>query len=206
MIKLNNKAKKTLSIIGSIFSYLLIGFTVICMVITIITIAPTNKSEKDKFIFGYKFYIVKSDSMSATDFDAGDLICVKKVNPDDLEVGDIISYTSENDDNYGSIVTHKIREKNEVKEGEYQFITYGTTTDKDDVLPVSEDQILGKYTQSFPGIGKFFAFMKTIPGYICFVLIPFLLLFGYLGYNWIKIYKQYKEEKNIEKESVINED
>lgn len=206
MIKLNNKAKKTLSIIGSIFSYLLIGFTVICMVITIITIAPTNKSEKDKFIFGYKFYIVKSDSMSATDFDAGDLICVKKVNPDDLEVGDIISYTSENDDNYGSIVTHKIREKNEVAEGEYQFITYGTTTDKDDVLPVSEDQILGKYTQSFPGIGKFFAFMKTIPGYICFVLIPFLLLFGYLGYNWIKIYKQYKEEKNIEKESVINED
>lgn len=206
MIKLNNKAKKTLSIIGSIFSYLLIGFTVICMVITIITIAPTNKSEKGKFIFGYKFYIVKSDSMSATDFDAGDLICVKKVNPDDLEVGDIISYTSENDDNYGSIVTHKIREKNEVKEGEYQFITYGTTTDKDDVLPVSEDQILGKYTQSFPGIGKFFAFMKTIPGYICFVLIPFLLLFGYLGYNWIKIYKQYKEEKNIEKESVINED
>ena len=49
--------------------------------------------------------------MSKTDFDAGDLICVKKIDPDDLEVGDIISYVSEYAGNYGSIVTHKIREK-----------------------------------------------------------------------------------------------
>ena len=116
MIKLSDKTKKTLNMIGGIFSYILIGFTVVILLITIITIAPSNRNESEKFLFGYKFYVVTSDSMSKTDFDAGDLICVKKIDPDDLEVGDIISYVSEYAGNYGSIVTHKIREKNEISE------------------------------------------------------------------------------------------
>ena len=206
MIKLSDKTKKTLNIIGGIFSYILIGFTVVIMLITIITIAPSNRNESEKFLFGYKFYIVTSDSMSKTDFDAGDLICVKKIDPDNLEVGDIISYVSEYAGNYGSIVTHKIREKNEISEGEYQFITYGTTTNMNDILPISESQVLGKYVYSFPKVGKIFIFMKTIPGYIFLILFPFLILIGYLGYCWIKIYKQYKKElNNMKEEDIDNE-
>ena len=45
----------------------------------------------DRALFGYKMYIVRSDSMSATDFKAGDLILVRSVDPATLQEGDIIA-------------------------------------------------------------------------------------------------------------------
>lgn len=67
--------------------------------------------------------------MSKTDFDAGDLVLVKEVKDySTLKEGDIISYISQNTENYGEVVTHKIRRITTDVSGEPGFITYGTTT------------------------------------------------------------------------------
>lgn len=68
--------------------------------------------------------------MSATDFDAGDLVLVKEVDPATLQAGDIIAYQSTNTENYGEVVTHKIRELTTDANGNPGFITYGTTTNQ----------------------------------------------------------------------------
>ncbi len=49
------------------------------MVFTIVSVTTFDRN--DRALFGYKMYIVRSDSMSATDFKAGDLILVRSVDP-----------------------------------------------------------------------------------------------------------------------------
>ena len=105
-------------------------FAVLMTIFTIISVNTFNRN--DRQIMGYKLYIVNSDSMSATDFNAGDLIMVKEVDPETLEEGDIISYISQDNDSFGETITHKIRKKTTDARGNPGFVTYGTTTGVDD--------------------------------------------------------------------------
>ena len=181
--------KKAVNAIMSVLSTLMMIVAVCVMVFTIISVNTFNR--QDRSLMGYKAFIVLSDSMSATDFDAGDLVLTKDVNPAELQAGDIIAYISENPDNYGEVVTHKIRTVN----SDGTFTTYGTTTDTDDAYPVSWEQVLGKYDKAIPKVGAFFNFLKTTPGYICCIFVPFALLIMMQGLNTVKLFKQYKREQ-----------
>ena len=162
-------------------------------VFTIVSASTFDRS--DRSLFGYKAFIVLSDSMAKTDFSAGDLVLVKEVDPDTLQEGDIISYISQNTSNYGKTVTHKIRRRTTSAGGELGFITYGTTTDTDDETVVTYPYIIGKYQTHIPIVGKFFLFLKTTPGYIVCILIPILLLILLQGINCIKLFRRYKQEQ-----------
>ena len=188
--------KKVWSIIKTVFLWLLVLMAVTMMVFTVVSVNTFDRNDRD--IFGMRFYIVLSDSMSATDFDAGDLVLVKEVDPTTLQEGDIIAYQSQNSENYGQTVTHKIRAKTWDKNGNPGFITYGTTTGVDDETVVTYPFILGKYQMALPGVGTFFQFLKTTQGYIVCILIPFLLLILYQGLNCVKIFKLYKAEQMAE--------
>ena len=188
--------KKTLNIIKNIIVWAIVILAVFMMVFTIFSVNTFDRS--DRSLFGYKFFIVQSDSMSKTDFSAGDIVIVKEVEPATLKAGDIISYTSQNTGNYGETVTHKIRKLTKDANGNPGFITYGTTTDTDDETIVTYAYVLGKYTGHIPNVGMFFSFMKTTPGYICCIFIPFLLLILYQGINCIMLFKRYKKEQQAE--------
>ena len=58
--------------------------------------------------------------------------------------------------------------------------------------------MLGKYRTHIPKVGSFFLFLKTTPGYIVCILIPFLLLILLQGFNCIKLFRQYKQEQTAE--------
>ena len=137
--------KKVLNIIKNIFVWLVVLLAVCMMIFTIVSVNSFDRTDRD--IFGYKAFIVRSDSMSATDFSAGDLILVKDEN----------------------IVT-------------YSFV-------------------LGKYQTKLPGVGKFFQFLKTTPGYIVCIFLPFLLLILVQGINSIRLFRQYKKEQLAELEA-----
>lgn len=189
--------KKTLNIIKNIFTCLVAALAVCMMIFTVISVNTFDRS--DRSLFGYKAFIVLSDSMSKTDFDAGDLILVKEVeDPSTLQVGDIISYQSTNTENYGETVTHKIRELTKDAEGNPGFITYGTTTDTNDENIVTYSFVLGKYQTKLPLVGKFFQFLKTTPGYIVCIFLPFLILILMQGINSIRLFRKYKQEQQDE--------
>ena len=188
--------KKALNIIKNIFVWLMVALAVCMMVFTVVSVNTFDRS--DRSLFGFKAFIVLSDSMSKTDFDAGDLVLVKEVDPATLKEGDIIAYTSQNTSNYGETVTHKIRSLTTDANGEPGFITYGTTTDTDDETVVTYPYVLGKYKTNIPKVGRFFMFLKTTPGYIVCILIPFLLLILIQGINCIRLFRRYKLEQMAE--------
>ena len=187
---------KVLNIIRSIFVWLMVALAVFMMIFTIISASTFDRA--DRSLFGYKAFIVLSDSMSKTDFNAGDLVLVKAVDPSTLKEGDIIAYTSQNTSNYGETVTHKIRKLTTDANGEPGFVTYGTTTDTDDETVVTYPYVLGKYSSHFPKVGTFFQFLKSTPGYIVCILIPFLLLILLEGIRCIRLFRKYKAEQQAE--------
>ncbi len=187
---------KALKVIRSIFVWLVVAIAVCMMVFTIVSVSTFDRS--DRSLFGYKAFIVLSDSMSKTDFDAGDLVLIKEVDPATLKEGDIIAYTSQNTDNFGKTVTHKIRSLTKTEDGEPGFITYGTTNDEDDKTIVTYPYVLGKYQTRVPKVGKFFQMLKTPQGYIIFILLPFLILILMEGVRCIRLFRQYKAEQQAE--------
>ena len=187
---------KALKIIRSIFVWLMVALAVFMMIFTIVSVSTFDRADRN--LFGYKAFIVLSDSMSKTDFNAGDLVLVKEVDPSTLKEGDIIAYTSQNISNYGETVTHKIRKLTTDANGEPGFVTYGTTTDTDDETVVTYPYVLGKYSSHIPKVGRFFMFLKTTPGYIVCILIPFLLLILLEGIRCIRLFRKYKAEQQAE--------
>ncbi len=191
--------KKALKIVRTVFTWLMVIAAVSMMIFTVVSVNTFDRIDRN--LFGYKAFIVLSDSMSATDFDAGDLVLSKVVDPKTLQVGDIISYQSTNTENYGKVVTHKIRALTKDADGNPGFITYGTTTDTDDENVVVYSFVLGKYQGRIPKVGKFFEFLKTTQGYIICIFIPFLVLILMQGFQSIKLFRKYKREQLAEMEA-----
>lgn len=191
--------KKVFETIKKVFTTI-IAILAICMaVFTVVSVSTFDK--QDRAIFGYKGFIVLSDSMAATDFRAGDLVVSKEVAPSEIKEGDIISFISSDPDSYGEVFTHKVRTVQN-NNGNISFITYGTTTNVNDATPVSEFNVLGKYKFALPKVGTFFNFMKTTPGYICCIFIPFMILIVIQVIDTISLFRQYKQEQmeDIKKE------
>ena len=200
---MDTTAKKILNISSKVTAWLLVAFTVFMMVFTIITVTTVDKNERS--IFGVRFYIVQTDSMSLSEnnkdmevhFNAGDIILIKDVeNKTALKEGDIIAFMSMNEISYGETVTHMIREVKKTEDGKILgYVTYGTNTGTSDEALVEPDYVIGQYSGKLPGVGNFFAFVKSTPGYIICILVPFLLLILYNGVNVIRLFRKYKREQ-----------
>lgn len=187
---------KVWNIVRSVITWAFVALAAAMMVFTIVSVSTFDRADRN--LFGYRAFIVLSDSMSKTDFSAGDLVLVKEVDPATLQAGDIIAYTSQNSSNFGEVVTHKIRALTTDADGNAGFITYGTTTDTDDETVVTYPYVLGKYQTSLAGVGKFFQFLKTTPGYIVCILVPFLALILIEGIQCVRLFRQYKAEQQAE--------
>lgn len=204
----NTKVKKVLDIVSKVLAGIVIAVTVAMVIFTVFSTLTFDKN--DRPVFGIRFYIVLSDSMSLSEnnkddkvhFDAGDIVLIKNVkDARALEPGDIIAFISQNDDNRGETVTHKIKSVVKTDDGRVVgYETFGTNTGAVDKALVDPDFVLGTYAGKLPKVGHFFSFLKTTLGYIVCILIPFIILILWQGANTIRIYRQYKREQMAELE------
>ena len=199
---MSEKAQKILNIVRKCLVGILIAFVIFIMIFTIVTVTTVDKNERN--LFGYRFYIVLSDSMSLSEknkddkvhFNAGDIIISKVANkPNELKEGDIISFISQNSDSYLQTVTHMIASVETVNGKVVGYKTKGTNTGAIDETMVEPSFVLGTYAGKLPYLGSFFQYTKTVPGYILCILIPFLLLITYNIINFARLFKQYKDEQ-----------
>ena len=201
---MNENTKKIFNLVLKVVSWILIAFTVFMMIFTIVSVATLDRNDRN--LFGFQFLIVQSDSMKLSEnnadfdvhFSAGDIIIVKR--PDNawsLQPGDVISFTSFSEVSYLETVTHAIKEVKKDDDGKViGYVTYGTNTGAIDDAVVEPEYILGKYTGKLPGVGHFFAFVRSTPGYIICILVPFLALILYYGINVFRLFKKYRGEQN----------
>ena len=187
------QAKSVLKTIKTVLVWMIVVLAVFMMIFTVISVTTFNRNDRD--LFGYKAYIVQTDSMSASGINAGDLILTKEVDPTTLKEGDIITFLSQDSESFGEVITHMIRAKTTDANGNPGFITYGTTTGTDDATVVTYMYVLGKYEFHVAYMGTFFNFLKTPQGYIICIFIPFMLLIIHQGINSVKTFRRYKGEQ-----------
>ena len=189
--------KKRLEAVRNILSWTLTAAAAVMIIFTIVSLTAADR--EDRSILGFRAFIALSDSMSATDFDAGDLVLVKEVDPATLKEGDIIAYISRSNASDGETTTHKIRRLTVDEDGKPGFITYGTTTDTDDEGIVTYGDVLGVYRGHIPKVGRFIAFIKTTGGFITCILVPLFLIVLSQGVSCIRLLRTYRQEKAEEK-------
>ena len=154
-------------------------FDIILAVVTVALIAFCgyvlfNASRgKATEVFGKTVLRVVTGSMEPS-IHVDDYIIAEETDTDKLEVGDVISFYSEQEDVYGKIVTHRIIECRE----DGTFITKGDTksdgepNDTPDSAPVKPEKIIGKYA----GKARFFNWLGTFADIRKILLLAVIIL------------------------------
>ncbi len=121
-------------------------------------------------LMGYEEMAVLTGSMEPN-YPVGSLIFVKEIDPDQLEVGDVITYRLDSD----TVVTHRIVE---IDKEAQMVTTKGDANSSNDGSPVSYSEIVGKAHFKIPYLGYVSMNIKTPKGImaICGVLIAIILL------------------------------
>jgi signal peptidase len=104
------------------------------------------------------------------EIDAGEMILGKRIEPCELQIGDVITYVGETGELRDKVITHKIVEIN----GD-TFVTKGVANDLTDP-PIHSDQILSKYVVTIPLAGDVFSIINSKYGFVFFIALPLVLL------------------------------
>lgn len=157
---------------------------IICLSLFVLTMRFLGETPS---VIGYSFYYVLTESMEP-EIMAGDMILCKTTDSEDLQVGDVITYTGETGELRGKIITHKIVEiKDDV------FTTQGVANDIPDP-PIRSSQILSRYVTTIPFAGKLFSVINSKYGFIFLIVTPLALLIINEVSNIVKSFKKDKEE------------
>lgn len=155
--KMNEKKNSTSKIILRI---IIIVYSLLLLIISLFTLACTVKSSDNLAIGNYKFYLIKLDNNKNV-IPKGDLVVVKKVKNENLNIGDEIVYKENQQyysDNVEKIINNSILvEKNGIT---YQF---------------TKQTVEGKIVKRYHVLGNLVMFLRAPIGIIIFLIFTILL-------------------------------
>jgi len=130
-------------------------------------------------LFGFQVYGVLSGSMEPT-YPTGSLIYVRKVNPEDLQLRDVITFQVSG----STIATHRIVEivTDANNPALRSFRTQGDANDSPDANLVSPGSIIGKVSFCIPHMGNLASYIQS-PGGIVVTIILCLALVVFVFYT-----------------------
>ncbi len=191
-----SKVKKIFNVLGTVLLVLLIAVVVVMFDARISGEAPN--------VFGYQIFRVSSGSMEP-ELLIGDVILVKQVEPQDVEMGDTVTYKGEEGDLADKFITHKVISTPEYIDGEYVFRTQGIANGTIADPLWDEDQLLGVMVCKVPFINSIYNFFLKPYGLITFVLI-IVVLFGYELISLIVSYNSLDEGDDNDEDDKANDE
>lgn len=171
---------------------ILVVISLACVVLIIQSTFLKNKS-----IFGYRSYVIASNSMYPV-LEYGDVILVKEVDYDDIEINDIITYKGISGEFEGKIITHEVIDifyEDNVK----ILKTKGRANTGVDPY-VYENQVYGRFVYRFILISFISKIVRDELGFVLFIFIPFGILFILEFINMVKETKRRELEKLVKKQ------
>jgi signal peptidase I len=137
-----------------VFDLLVYGFALL-LIAGSTMFAFSNNTEKS--IFGYRFYQVLTPSMEPV-FTTGDMIFIKICAPEEVQVGDIITFSPNR--NAKAYLTHRAVEVRPGVNGEAPVIvTRGDANNTEDP-PIAGTAVVGKYVFHIPVVGGVLQFIR----------------------------------------------
>ncbi|MBR1391120.1 MAG: signal peptidase I [Lachnospiraceae bacterium] len=156
-------------------------------------------------MFGYEILRVLTRSMAPA-LEENALILIRDVPQDEIEVGDIITFVSDDPTLMGFYNTHRVYHiKRDEETGETYYITKGDMNEEADLYPVSYDAIAGELVCEIPfssNVGKLIVSMINNRVYFFVVMLPLLLcLISYLWQIFYLLVIKDEDEDEQEREN-----
>lgn len=184
MEKLRNN--KILKIIKKILNIVVFVFVLLFLLVVCLQRFSNNKIS----FFNYRLFSVASGSM-APKYEIGDILISKQVEPEDVKVGDTISYLGEKGTFKDMVITHQVVEIDKDADGNLIFHTKGLTNLVEDPL-VYERQLYGVVIHKSVVLSFIHKVIGTSYGLFLFVVLP---LFYIIGSEIISFLLAKEEEK-----------
>ena len=182
------KAGKAMKIIGNG----LFGLVILLVILMVFSVIQNKVSGGPPRIAGYHMYIVLSGSMAPA-FDAGSMVFVKPVEPEEIKEGDIITYRGLGDSSF--LTTHRVVEI--IGSGkDLEFVTKGDANDVNDPNPVPGENLVGRVALAVPYMGYLMDFGQTKQGMLVLIVVPGVLLIINESYKLYKNVSKVNEHEN----------
>ena len=134
-------------------------------------------------------YVIISPSMVPT-IKVEDAIIILREEPEQLKVGDIITFNSSDPRYSGLTITHRIVGIEKSKDENLLFRTKGDNNNSEDTALVSADNIYCRFILKIPKIGYIQYVLTQSYGWLLLVVIPCL---GIVIYDIIKLVKSVRK-------------
>lgn len=172
--------KKVLSVVISILLWAVI---LLAAFYAFTTLATRDQNKVANFL-GYTPLTVQSDSMQP-EFSKGDLIIIKKCDPDKLVVGDVVTFHTIIQNQY-VLNTHRIAEISDMN-GARSYVTKGDNNAISDTHVIVNGDIVGKYVGKVKGLGNVMDFLSSSMGFFIVIVLPMLIFFIYQVYHLVMV-------------------
>lgn len=161
--------KKILLTLIDILSVLIIGAAVIVFCLVLLT-----KPGEAPSIGGYTVFRITTGSMEPA-YKVDTLILVKKTDPAEIQVGDVIAFYSADPALEGAVNTHRVIETR--GDGVYwQYTTKGDANNAVDQYGTDSDALIGKVVASSLFLGKLARLVSNPLIFVPVILIPLLVM------------------------------
>lgn len=140
---------------------------IVLLAFLLVNILGAKLSGKVPRVFGYSVMNIVSSSMEE-EIPKGCYILIKKADPQQVELGDVICFYSTDPKIYGIPNTHRVVEEPIVTEGGIEFVTRGDANPVNDKETAKGERLIGIYVKRLDGLT---AFSRIIEGKTLIIVI-----------------------------------
>ena len=160
------------NIVITLVNAISIGIILVAVLI-MANVVFTPKGNTPK-VFGYHVLRIVTGSMEPT-YGKDSLILVKYRNPEEIEVGDVISFYSNDPTLEGAVNTHRVVEI-ERDGGRITFTTRGDANNADDLYRTDSRAVIGVVIGSSLILGKLSRLVSNPLIFVPFILLPLVIM------------------------------
>lgn len=171
---------KISKIIGKILSWALFVILLIAAIFLLYYFIATKiyAAKGSGYEPKFSIYTIASGSMvpEIKVYDA--IVNIKVDSPNDIEVGDVITFVSTSLLSPGKTITHRVIAITQDENGKVCYQTKGDANDIADQACAKYHNIIGKVIFKIPQLGRIQKLLATKGGWLIFILIPALYIIG----------------------------
>ena len=168
---------QTIKFITGILSWIILIILVIIAAFLLYYFVSTKvyaqKGEAYKPAFSLYTILTQSMQPNINPYDV--IVDIAVNDPEDIQVGDIITFVSTSSLTKGMTITHRVYDIKQ-ENGEYMYYTKGDDNLGPDALPAPYSNVLGKVLFHIPQLGRIQSFLSTKGGWLIVVVIPAVII------------------------------
>lgn len=185
-VKKYKKFKNVFNYIGKIISSAIIVLLVLIGAFLVYYVVSAQKYKNDPTQKPrINMYTIISGSMEPTIHVYDVVFDIAPKSPQDIKVGDVITFTSTSSISQGLLVTHRVQDI-KIVNGKYEYVTKGDYNPTADSSTAKYENIIGKVAFKIPQLGRVQFFVSSKAGWFFVVLLPAM---GVIIYDVFKLFK-----------------